>query len=180
MQTGVTNRRSFLQRAAALGALGWATLAGASPARGDTPAASNNPTAAAPPASPRLAEFGFTKLLVADLDRSAAFYEAVCGVVQSARIEGVIGGRKITEIVYPPATPGGAMFVLLTYHGTVKPAADEVMVGFNTTDLDAFLVRARAAGGTVFEEPRTLAEMKLRVAFVKDLEGHIIEVLQAI
>ena len=178
MQTGMTNRWSFLQRVAALAAIAWVGLAGL--ARGDTPAASNNSAVASAPASPRLAEFGFTKLLVADLDRSAAFYEAVCGLERSARIDGEIGGRKITEIVYRPAAPGGAMFVLLTFVGTAKPAADEVMLGFNTSDLDAFLARVRAAGGSVFEPPRTLAEMKLRVAFAKDLEGHIIEVLQAI
>ena len=178
MQIDVTNRRSFLQRMAALGAIGWATLAGA--AHGDSPAASNTPAPASPAASPRLSEFGFTKLLVADLDRSAAFYEAVCGLERSARIDGQIGGREITEIVYQPAAPGGAMFVLLTFVGTAKPAADEVMLGFNTSDLDAFLARVRAAGGSVTEEPRTLAEMKLRVAFAKDLEGHVIEVLQAI
>ncbi len=165
MRTEAKSRRGFLQWAAALGAGMSAALAAG--ARAEAPAASSN-----------LAAFGFTKLLVVDLERSAAFYKAVCGLAESSRIDAEIGGRKLTEIIFQPAAPGAATFVLLTFVGAEKPAADEVILGFRTPDLDAFLARTREAGGSVYQEPHTLAEMKLRVAFVKDVEGHLIEVVQ--
>ncbi len=129
------------------------------------------------PATP-IASFGFTKLVVADLDRAAAFYSAVCGLVETRRIDAEIGGRPIREILYAPTSPGGATFVLLAYLDAKTPAANELILGFSTPDLPAFLARARAAGGSVHQDLRKLEEMKIAVAFVKDPEGHLIEVVQ--
>jgi predicted enzyme related to lactoylglutathione lyase len=145
--------------------LGSAALA-AEPAT--TPASSATP----------LASFGFTKLVVADLDRAAAFYTTVCGLVETRRIDAEIGGRPIREILYAPASAGGATFVLLAYLDAKTPAANELILGFSTPDLPAFLARAKAAGGSVHQDLRKLDEMKIAVAFVKDPEGHLIEVIQ--
>ena len=125
-----------------------------------------------------LASFGFTKLIVGDLEKSAAFYKSVCGVVEQARIDDVLDGRPMSEILFNPAAPGGPTFVLLTFHDAPKPAASEVILGFITPDLDAFLDRARAAGGTVVEEMGSRPELGVKVAFVRDIEGHLIEVVQ--
>jgi lactoylglutathione lyase len=125
-----------------------------------------------------LASFGFTKLIVGDLEKSAAFYKSVCGVVEQARVDDVLDGRPISEILFNPATPGGPTFVLFTFHDTPKPFGSEVILGFMTPDLDAFLDRARAAGGTVVEELGSRPELGVKVAVVKDLEGHLIEVVQ--
>jgi predicted enzyme related to lactoylglutathione lyase len=139
-------------------------------------AAEPNAAPAAPPQP--LAHFGFTKLVVADLERSAAFYAAVFGLVETGRVEAAIAGRKISEILFAPSAPGGATFVLLTYVGTENPAADEAILGFQTSDIDALVARAQAVGGSLHEAPRTVSEMRIRVAFVKDVEGHLIEVVQ--
>jgi lactoylglutathione lyase len=125
-----------------------------------------------------LASFGFTKLIVGDLEKSAAFYKNVCGVVEQARVDDVLDGRPISEILFNPATPGGPTFVLFMFHDTPKPSGSEVILGFMTPDLDAFLDRARAAGGTVVEELGSRPELGVKVAVVKDLEGHLIEVVQ--
>ena len=45
-------------------------------------------------------DFMFTKLLVNDLEKSAAFYSTVIGLIEMNRMEAEITGRKITEIVY--------------------------------------------------------------------------------
>jgi len=125
-----------------------------------------------------LASFGFTKLIVGDLEKSAAFYKSVCGVVEQARIDDVLDGRPMSEVLFNPAAPGGPTFVLLTFSDTPKPAASEVILGFITPDLDALLDRARAAGGTVVEEMGSRPELGVKVAFVRDIEGHLIEVVQ--
>ena len=122
--------------------------------------------------------FAFTKLVVGDLDRCAAFYEAVCGVRPRARIEGHITGRPITEIVYEPTSAGGASLVLLAYDGEPKPASGEIIVGFASADAEAFVARAVAAGGTLVEAVRDAPELRLKVGFAGDPEGHLIEVIE--
>jgi lactoylglutathione lyase len=124
------------------------------------------------------ATFGFTKLVVGDLEKSASFYTSVCGVVEQARVNDVLDGRKISEILFNPGTPGGPTFVLFSFLDTPNPASSEVILGFMTADLDVFLDRARAAGGSVVEVLGDRPELGVKVAVVKDPEGHLIEVVQ--
>ena len=122
--------------------------------------------------------FAFTKLVVADLDRCATFYEGVCGLKPQARIQGSVGGRPITEIIYAPTNKGGASLVLLAYDDDPKPAFGEAIVGFASPDAEAFIARASAAGGAVVEALRDAAALRLKVGFVSDPEGHLIEVIE--
>ena len=125
-----------------------------------------------------LAHFGFSKLVVGDLERSAAFYREVCGLVESGRFDAEIGGRAIREILFRPTDKGAGTLILLAYLDDPRPGAGEAILGFSTPDLDAFVTRALAAGGTVFQAPKALDELKVRVAFVRDPEGHLLEVVQ--
>jgi len=126
------------------------------------------------------AQFGFSKLVVADLERCGAFYQTACGLVESGRYEAEIAGRAIREILYRPTSPGGATLVLLAYLDTREPAAGEAILGFQTPDLDAFIERACAAGGSLLQAPKTIDELKVRVGFVRDPEGHLLEVVQTL
>jgi predicted enzyme related to lactoylglutathione lyase len=119
-----------------------------------------------------------TKLVVADLERSLAFCKAVAGMEEVARVDAEIAGRKISEIMLKATSEGGAQLVLLRFDDRPRPAADEVILGFITTDLEAFVARTRAAGGAVAEEIKSMPEHGVRVAFVTDVEGHLIEVVQ--
>ena len=122
--------------------------------------------------------FGFTKLLVADLDKSAAFYSEVFGLTETARIESDIGGRALEEILFGATSEGGATFVLLKFHDATAPSANEVILGFVTPDLAALTERAIAAGGTVAQEAVDHPDLRVKVGFVADIEGHLIEVVQ--
>ncbi len=122
--------------------------------------------------------FGFTKLVVADLERAAAFYKAVCGITEQARVTSAIGGRPINEILFNPTSEGGATLVLLAFADAPKPAAGEVILGFMTKDLSAFVGRVHAAGGTIAQEIASQPEHGVKVAFVRDIEGHLIEVVE--
>lgn len=122
--------------------------------------------------------FGFTKLLVVDLDKSAAFYSEVFGLTETARIESDIGGRAIEEILFSPTGEGAATFVLLKFRDATAPSANEVILGFVTPDLAALTARAIAAGGTVAQEAVDHSDLRVKVAFVADIEGHLIEVVQ--
>jgi lactoylglutathione lyase len=124
------------------------------------------------------ANFSFTKLLVDDLDKTAAFYKSVCGLVEQMRFDASINGRPISEITFLPTYPGGGSLTLLKFIDAPKPTNDELILGFTTDDLDAFVERVKTAGGRVTDPIRTMAEINLRVAFVEDIEGHLIEVVQ--
>jgi predicted enzyme related to lactoylglutathione lyase len=123
--------------------------------------------------------FGFAKLVVGDLDKSAKFYEAVAELKSQVRINTTIAGREITEIVYEATGKGGANFVLFAYHDTPKTPAGEMIIGFVTTDIAAFLERVRKNGGSVTVEPfETSSAGAMKVAFAADPDGHVIEVIQ--
>lgn len=124
------------------------------------------------------AHFSFTKLLVNDLEATHAFYSSVCGLVEQFRYQSDIEGRAISEICYAPTSPGGGALALLKYLDGPAAGSDELILGFTTDDLEAFIARAEAAGGSVAEPPRDMADLNMRVAFVKDCEGHLIEVVQ--
>jgi predicted enzyme related to lactoylglutathione lyase len=122
--------------------------------------------------------FGFTKLVVADLERSAEFYKSVCGLLEQARVDADIDGKPIREILFNATGTGAATFVLLTFPGAPRPQAGGVILGFITTDVDAFLARAQQAGGAVVETPIDRKEHGVRVGFVTDIERNLIEVVQ--
>lgn len=122
--------------------------------------------------------FMFTKLLVHDLDKAASFYASVIGLVEMHRLEAVIGGRPVSEIVYMPTHTGGPLFILARFHDTVSPPGGETILGFPTDDLDALLERATNAGGQIVEAAHDVPEAGMRVAFVADGEGHLLEITQ--
>lgn len=122
--------------------------------------------------------FSFTKLLVHDLETTAEFYKSVAGLTELARVESAIGGRPIKEIMFNATGQGGATFVLLKFMDTDAPKKDEVIVGFMTPDVVAFVERAKAAGGKVLDPIRDEVEHGVKVAFVEDVEGHLIEVVE--
>jgi predicted enzyme related to lactoylglutathione lyase len=126
--------------------------------------------------------FSFTKLIVNDLEKSAAFYKSVAGLTEQARIEAVMEGRAIKEIMFNPTAPGAAMFVLLTYPNGPKLVHDTngsaIIMGFVTDDIDAFVKNAEKAGGRVTEQPSAQPAHGVKVAFVRDPEGHLIEVVE--
>jgi predicted enzyme related to lactoylglutathione lyase len=53
-----------------------------------------------------------------------------------------------------------------------------VILGFTTDDLPALLELVRAAGGGVHAPIKDMPELKIRVAFATDPEGHLAELVQ--
>jgi predicted enzyme related to lactoylglutathione lyase len=131
-----------------------------------------------PHASSADAHFSFSKLLVDDLEKTAAFYKSVCGLVEQQRVDATIEGRPIREITFLPTYPGGGSLTLLKFLAAPKPHNDEAILGFTTSDIEAFIDRVKAAGGRVADPIRSMPEHRIRVAFVEDVEGHLIEVVQ--
>jgi predicted enzyme related to lactoylglutathione lyase len=128
---------------------------------------------------PRLSTFTFTKLVVDDLEKMAAFYGQVFQLDQITRMQDAIGPDPIEEIIFGTAgalTPGA--LILLRYTAKPRPHNGELILGFTTRDLPALLDRVRAAGGSIHTDVRDFPDMKVRVAFVTDPEGHLIEIVE--
>jgi predicted enzyme related to lactoylglutathione lyase len=122
--------------------------------------------------------FSFTKLVVPDLDASAAFYTEVFGLQEQYRVKDDIGGRSMQEILFEPTAPGGAMFVLLHFDDTPEPVPGSVLGGFVTDEIDDVFQRAVAAGATVVDPVHDAPEHGVRVGFLADPDGHLLEVCQ--
>ncbi|HLZ83368.1 MAG TPA: VOC family protein [Caulobacteraceae bacterium] len=122
--------------------------------------------------------FTFTKLIVGDLERSAAFYRDVCGLAEVNRISAESDGRALTEIILAGDPPGPATLILICYHGEPASPGGDSVLGFYTADIDAFLERLVKAGGSVTSPVKALPEAGLKYAMATDNEGHVIEPLQ--
>ena len=133
------------------------------------------------PSGTELSHFGFCKLLVNDLETTAAFYRKVFGLADWKRVahdNSATTGGPIDEITFRNTAAGGPSLTLLKTLDRRAPPIGEAIMGFITSDLTALLERAKAAGGQVARPIRDMAEHKVKVAFVKDNEGHLIEVVE--
>ena len=123
--------------------------------------------------------FSFTKLVVHDLEKMAAFYSEVYGMKGFDRIQADIGADPIDEIMLGVDSgygPGSIMLLKFVDQPAPRPGA--VVLGFMTEDLQALVDRVTANGGTVHAPIKENTEMNLRVAFTRDPEGNLSEVIQ--
>lgn len=122
-------------------------------------------------------DFMFTKLAVDDLDKSAAFYATVFGLVEMHRLDAKIVGEPVSEVVYLSTYPSGPLFVLVKYTDAPKPPSGEVTLGFSTQDLDALVARLEKEGGRVLDITH---DAYFRTAFAHDPEGHKLQITQSV
>jgi lactoylglutathione lyase len=128
----------------------------------------------------KIIPLGFTKLIVQDLDKAAAFYKSVCGLVEEGRADDQIAGRPITEVYFKADPPGTGTFTLTKFLDTPRPPVQAVILGFVAENIDAFVQRALDAGSDIIEAVQSRPEHGVKVAFVSDVEGNIIEVVELI
>ncbi|MEZ4289753.1 MAG: hypothetical protein R3E53_04105 [Myxococcota bacterium] len=102
-----------------------------------------------PHGASRDAQYGFSKVFVHDLDAMAAFYEDVFGWCASTGTRTRCSGGKIDEISFQAtARPAPARSRWIKRVDRTGPLAGESVQGFTTSDLDALVARAEAAGGS--------------------------------
>ena len=131
---------------------------------------------------PPSASFGFTKLVVHDLERMTAFYRDVYGLHAVNRVCGErIGAEEIDEIMMS-ADPNAkwSSLVLLKYLGRGPSPNGEAILGFTTNDLSALLGRLQEAGGRITAPIQEMPGLGIRVAFAMDPEGHLAELVQLV
>lgn len=130
---------------------------------------------------PPESHFAFTKLVVHDLDRLVAFYAEVYGLHPVHRVREEIGDEPIEEVMMSPDPEATwSSLVLLRYPDRDSSGMDEVLLGFTTDDLPGLLERVQAAGGSIHAPLKEMPELQIRVAFVRDPEGHLTELVQVL
>jgi lactoylglutathione lyase len=126
----------------------------------------------------KVTALGFTKLVVEDLDKVAAFYGAVCGLIEEGRADEKIAGRPIRELYFKSDPPGTGTFTLTKFLDVQRPATESLILGFIADDIDEFVEKAIAAGGEVMAAVQPQPDHGVKVAFLKDVEGNWIEVVE--
>jgi lactoylglutathione lyase len=114
-------------------------------------------------------------LNVADLDRSVAFYEAL-GLTCTSRTEIPQAFEAIVE------RPGAGSKLQLARQkdqdGPVELGTAFWKLYVNTTDVAGLFETATAAGATVDSPPERLDRWPVTVAFVRDPDGYLVELVQ--
>lgn len=132
-------------------------------------------------ATDRLSNLSFTKLVVDDLDRMAAFYCKVFDLHQTGRLkieQGAIG-EPIEEIFLCPSPDDRyGSFVLFKFLQRPAPRDNETILGFQTTDLKLLVERASRLGGGLAAPIKEMPELGVRVAMLRDPEGHLCELVE--
>jgi predicted enzyme related to lactoylglutathione lyase len=124
--------------------------------------------------------FGFTKLIVSDVDSLFAFYARVFNLAEVARVRQGEGEDELDEIIMGAAGKGYSTpsLVIQRYPNRPIPAPGEATLGFVVQDLDATVANALAAGGSIHRPAKAEPQHGVKVAFIKDSDGHLIEVVQ--
>ena len=121
----------------------------------------------------------FTKLIVGDLERSAAYYEAVFGLSELYRVRGRIAGERFEQAVLGADGEMAGGLVLVRFTERDAPPTGGLLLGFVSDDLAALFDRALNAGASVHAAIRDpeLSGVAL-VGFLADPDGHVAEIVQ--
>jgi len=80
---------------------------------------------------------------------------------------------------FPIRSRVGSRYLTLTkFLDAPRPTTESVILGFVATDIEQFVSNAVAAGSAVIEPIQSRPDHGVKVAFVKDIEGNLIEVVQ--
>lgn len=124
--------------------------------------------------------FSFTKIIVTDVDQLFAFYRDVFDLAETARVRQGEGEAELDEIIMGPAGAGYVTpsLVIQRYPNRPIPTRGEATLGFIVSDIDRTIETAVAAGATIDRPVRAATEHGIRVAFIMDPDGHLIEIVQ--
>ncbi len=121
----------------------------------------------------------FTKLCVADLERSAKFYTDVVGLREAWRYK--LPGLQ--EVVLQTVDKADGMSLGLMLWDPPRPVVvghEHGRIGVVTSDIEAFFARARGLGARVLEDPHAMPDIGIKVGFLADPDGYAVEVVQMV
>lgn len=121
--------------------------------------------------------YAFTKIIVADLAAMERFYCDGLGLRVQTRIAVDKPGYALRETVLVVGE-SGTLLNLVQYLDRPCPTPGEAVVGLSIDDMNAVIAAATEAGGSVVTPPVDIPDHQLKVAYIADPEGHLLELLQ--
>ena len=121
--------------------------------------------------------FGFTKIVVADLERAERFYSQVFGLQPLHRVRAEDHAYPLEEVILS-LSPEGHKLLLVRYLTRPCPPAGAAWIGFTVAGMGATLVAVTACGGSIEVPPHDNPEHGVIAAIAADPDGHLIEVIQ--
>jgi lactoylglutathione lyase len=123
-------------------------------------------------------KFSQVRLLVDELGPSFRFYRDVLGLVPSFGDE----GDDYASFSFADGASQLALFVRNGQGAVVelRQPGDGVVVCLAVDDLDAEVARVSAAGGSFVAEPSEQPEWGIRVAYLRDPAGNLVELHETI
>lgn len=82
------------------------------------------------------------------------------------------------EIILTSGRDDDSSLIVWRYPERPTPPQGEAVIGFNVPHIEDTVRAVEAAGGIVHTEVEQMPELGFAVAFVKDPEGHLIEIAQ--
>jgi lactoylglutathione lyase len=113
---------------------------------------------------------------VSDLERSIGFWEGVCGIPLRSRTQIPTALEAVLQ-----ADEGGSRIQLaqqLEQPGPIEMGTAIWKIYVNTDDCHALYERCIAAGCESVMEPARLDRWPVTVAFIKDFDGYLIELIE--
>jgi len=126
-------------------------------------------------------QFVFTKVIVADIERAFEFYNKVFGLVEIARISNGAGVTEMHEIIMGTAGSSGMpvpTLIVQRYPNKLLPSVEAIVLGFTVGNIEATIAAAVDAGASI-QIPLSVHEAHgVKVVFLVDPQGIMIELLQ--
>ncbi len=125
--------------------------------------------------------FGFTKLVVSDLDAAVGFYRDVFGMKPVQKVTTSDHKYALEEWIMalgdePPGQGHG--LIITRYLQRPAPSPGAIWTGFVVPDLEATLGVLEKAGGAVEVAAHDNPDHGVRAAIAADPEGNLIEIIQ--
>lgn len=125
--------------------------------------------------------FGFTKLVVGDLDASERFYRDVFGMKSLHRVATEEHAYALEEIVMSlSGAQGDHALVITRYLKRPCPPSGSAWTGFVVADVAATLQAVERAGGRIEVGSHENSEHGVLAAIAADPDGHLIEIIQVV
>lgn len=120
-----------------------------------------------------------TMLRVEDLDRSLKFYTELLGMQLIKKLDFPDGKFTLAFVGYGPEETSTVIELTYNYdHGPYEIGTAYGHIALETPDIYATTEVLRKGGATITREPGPMKHGKTHIAFLKDPDGYLIELVQ--
>lgn len=120
-----------------------------------------------------------TMLRVQDLDASINFYTTLLGMTLIRKLDFPEGKFTLAFLGYGPEETSTVMELTYNYgHGPYEKGTGYGHIALETPDIYATAEKLRAGGAEITREPGPMKHGKTCIAFLKDPDGYLIELVQ--